>query len=79
MLTRRSLLSALCKVPVVALSAIATARADDPGNTITIGPGRYTIAPGGGIKIAGASSCRFERCHIEPAFQTTEKEAGPLS
>jgi hypothetical protein len=64
MMTRKSLLSGLWKAPLIALGAVAAARAEDP-ETMTIGPGRYTIASGGGIKIVGASEVRMDGCTIE--------------
>lgn len=65
MMTRRSLLSGLWKAPLVALGAVAVARAEDPDKIMVIGPGKYTIAPGGGIRIAGASHVRIEGCTFE--------------
>lgn len=65
MMTRKSLLSGLWKAPLVALGAVAAARAEDPDKTMVIGPGKYTIAPGGGIKIVGASHVRIEGCMFE--------------
>ncbi len=62
MMTRKSLLSGLWKAPLVALGAVAVASAEVPEQTMTIGPGRHTITPGGGIKIAGASHVRIEGC-----------------
>lgn len=65
MMTRKSLLSGLWKAPLVALGAVAAARAEDPDKIMIIGPGKYTIAPGGGIKIVGASDVRIEGCTME--------------
>ena len=65
MMTRKSLLSGLWKAPLVALGAVAVARAEDPDKTMVIGPGKYTIAHGGGIRIAGASHVRIEGCTFE--------------
>jgi hypothetical protein len=65
MMTRKSLLSGLWKAPLVALGAIATARAEDSDKTMIIGPGTYTIAQGGGISIVGASDVRIEGCTME--------------
>jgi hypothetical protein len=61
-MTRQSLLSALWKAPLLALGAGAAARAASRDDTVTLGPGKYTVAPRGRIKIAGASHVRIEGC-----------------
>ncbi len=70
-MTRRTLFSALLSMPVGAVVSVATAKADSKEERLVVlGPGKYTIAPGGGIRISDQSGihiegCIFENCVIE--------------
>ena len=65
-MTRRKLFSGLLSAPVVALFGAATTRADpDEARSLVLGPGKYTIAPGGRIHIPDGSGVRIEGCTFE--------------
>jgi hypothetical protein len=66
-MTRLSMLSSL---PVAALSVLGAGTASPKeiksARTVIFSPGTYRIAPGGEIRIVGASEIRIEGCTIEP-------------
>lgn len=65
-MTRRTLFFGLLSAPVAALLGMAAAEAEPKQKRLlVVGPGRYTIAPSGGIFITGASSLRIEGCTFE--------------
>lgn len=65
-MTRQTLLSSLLVAPFAALvGAKASGREIGDADTVILGPGRYTVAQGGGIRIAGASNVRIEGCTFE--------------
>lgn len=65
-MTRRAVFSGLLSIPIAAAAVAAAARADtQEDRLVIIGPGKYTIAPGGGIRITGASDVHIQGCTIE--------------
>lgn len=65
-MTRRALFLALLSIPVAAAAGPPETRANTEGErSFILGPGRYTIAPGGGIRISGASDVHIQGCSIE--------------
>jgi hypothetical protein len=65
-MTRRTLFSGLVSVPFGALVGAAAAKADAKDERLVVfGPGKYSIAPGGGIRITGASDVHIEGCTLE--------------
>lgn len=64
-MTRLNLLVALFAAPLSALIVQDDSAPEAGKRVIHLGPGTYTVGPGGGITITGVMRCRFENCRIE--------------
>lgn len=66
-MTRLSVLSSLLAAPLSVLgSANASATAIGKDNTVVFTYGIYSVAPGGGVRIVGATEIKVEGRTIEP-------------
>lgn len=63
-MTRRSLFQLLAGAPLAAFCGSGMPAAADGELRVQLGPGRYTIAPGGGISVF-ANGVRIEGCTFQ--------------
>jgi hypothetical protein len=70
-MTRQTLLSALLASPFGALFASKQSKIEaQDQDWVTFGPGTYTIAPGGSIRVLGAKNMRIEGCTFKDCSES---------
>lgn len=78
-MTRQGLLQLLAGAPLVAFSAQLARVAGDGELCLHLGPGRYTIAPGGSVAVfehaIRIEGCTFEGCTVRIADSVQSEPA----